>query len=250
MDEVTEVVGRSGSGKTQLAFTVAAMAALAGHHVLFVDTTNGFSGSRMLEILKARSGHVADPPAVAAAALSCIRVVSVFDIFAALEVVEHAISSTLLLGTAPQGESADEQGLSLVVIDSVTSLVAPLLGGESRNFSGQSLAGHFAASLHRLASGLLVGVLVTNEARTADEVVSDIVSGSEDPPWTGEDFKPALGRSWGYTANVRLVISSSAPNATTGNPQARTVAITKHTRLATGTSSSIARVRVDQGGVS
>ena len=51
--EVTEVFGRSGSGKTQLALHVSALACLKHRaHVLYIDTSNCFCAERMVDIMQ------------------------------------------------------------------------------------------------------------------------------------------------------------------------------------------------------
>ena len=52
--EVTEIVGHSLSGKTQMCFTVCVDAAIAGRAALYVDTSNSFSPSRVHGICKRR----------------------------------------------------------------------------------------------------------------------------------------------------------------------------------------------------
>ncbi|XP_003377710.1 DNA repair protein RAD51 [Trichinella spiralis] len=54
--ELTELVGPVGSGKTQFCLTfVANLVKQTGGHVLFIDTTGGFSGVRLAEILLSRT---------------------------------------------------------------------------------------------------------------------------------------------------------------------------------------------------
>jgi hypothetical protein len=45
--QVTEITGPSASGKTQLCLSAAASAAALGHRVVYVDTTGGFSATRI-----------------------------------------------------------------------------------------------------------------------------------------------------------------------------------------------------------
>ena len=59
-------------------------------------------------------------------------------------------------------------GVDLLIVDSITSLVAPHLGGKG-NYAGQAYMGHLVSSFHRLAS-CCVGVIVTNEARGDEDL--------------------------------------------------------------------------------
>lgn len=278
--EVTEVVGRSGCGKTQLCLTAAVAAALKGHSVVYLDATNGFSARRCLEIARHRAAaadaastmgscnvQAATSPGGLHGVMARIRVLPVFDVFGALNSLEHIASS---LDRKPHGSSSDgaealsnddgtqfsdddylAPGPSLVILDSVTALVAPILGGDARpqggGFAGQALLGHLVASLRRLAVVHAVGVLVTNDAREArgdlhhggpfsggtDAGVAQ-TSGGGSPTIAGvqgncchaaattDTVKPALGASWVYAASVRLALTEGVAT------------VTKHPRRATG----------------
>ena len=68
--EVTEIVGHSLSGKTQMCFTVCVDAAIAGRAALYIDTSNSFSPSRVHGICKRR---LANQQARDGRALLCAR---------------------------------------------------------------------------------------------------------------------------------------------------------------------------------
>jgi RecA/RadA recombinase len=207
-NEVTEIVGRSGSGKTQMCFTLAVEAVHAGYSVLFLDTTNSYSTSRLMEISKTRLGL--RNYSCASSAFSTIgtrvRVERVFDIFSALAFVENLCCSLLR-------REEPSRTPTLLILDSVTALIAPVLGGEGRSFGGQALISHLAASLHRLANQCHVGVIVTNEARSS---ASDFSAADEvDGGGSLKNFaavKPALGQSWMYTASVRIALNAAPSN--------------------------------------
>lgn len=236
LNEVTEVVGRSGSGKTQLCFTLAAVAAQKGFHVLYLDTVNSFSPSRVLEIIKRRKPprHAGSSGGTASEAekeqaeakrmeiADRIRVEKVFDVFAALEVIE-SLSRDLPGAQTHVSNPAASLPLpsKLLIVDSVTALMAPILGGDGRTFGGQALMGHFASSLHRLVKLSRAAVVVVNEARGGGGVAdssssssSSILTTTSSSSTTDSVVKPALGQSWGYTASVRLglcAVPSSQP---------------------------------------
>jgi RAD51-like protein 3 len=56
---VCEVAGETSSGKTQLCLQAAAMRALHGERVLYVDTTNGFSAARAARLSEAQHAAIA-----------------------------------------------------------------------------------------------------------------------------------------------------------------------------------------------
>lgn len=99
---------------------------------------------------------------------------------------------------------------SLLILDSATPLVAPLLGGdfELKLFSGKGLMSHLAAALRRLAL-LGVAVLITNESRDdRDYTAVDTREARSEPRSTA--IKPALGRGWVSVPGVRLLLTADA----------------------------------------
>ena len=273
MTDVTEVVGRSGTGKTQLCLTAAVVAALQGHTVVYIDVGNCFSARRCLDIARCRAnsnstnmsllGSLQASPAPSSAELqvvmSRIHVIPVFDIFDALDNLERITYSlgSKQLGSAFEGKNESthgntencnafvEPGPSLLILDSVTALVAPILGGDARQlggFAGQAMLGHLVASLRRLATVHAVGVLVTNEARdnrgnmhhgienNASVTRPGSAHGASTTTTLGSsenaalEIKPALGQSWTCVASVRVVLNEEVAT------------VTKHSRLEAGAS--------------
>ncbi|XP_014651859.1 PREDICTED: DNA repair protein RAD51 homolog 4 isoform X2 [Ceratotherium simum simum] len=83
--EVTELVGGPGSGKTQVCLCVAANVAHGlQQNVLYVDSSGGLTGSRLLQLLQARTPDEEEQ----AGALQRIQVVRAFDIFQMLDVLQ------------------------------------------------------------------------------------------------------------------------------------------------------------------
>lgn len=179
MDEITELVGPSGSGKTQFCFSIAAEAAATVSTVFYVDTTNSFSSSRVEEITRCRHGERATRLSIEEL-VSRIRVMPAHNIFEALDILEGI---ELNAGCRPM--------TGLLVVDSITALAAPILGGKIRSLTllGQALMGHLSAVLHRIARSNM-GVVITNETRL-------------------NGLRPALGRSWKYVASSRIFFSAS-----------------------------------------
>lgn len=109
--EVCEVAGPSGVGKTQLCLTVAALTALSGVPVVYLDSGNGFSSERVLELLHARGSGVVSRAQVMVA-LTRLRVKPVHD-------AQHLLH---MLHTWPDDDPA------MLVVDAAGSLLAPLAG--------------------------------------------------------------------------------------------------------------------------
>uniref|UniRef100_A0A4X1T848 RecA family profile 1 domain-containing protein n=1 Tax=Sus scrofa TaxID=9823 RepID=A0A4X1T848_PIG len=121
--EVTEIVGGPGSGKTQVCLCVAANVAHSlQQKVLYIDSNGGLTASRILQLLQARTSDEEEQ----AGALQRIQVVRVFDIFQMLDVLQD------LRGAVAQQVSSSAGTVKVVVVDSVTAVVSPLLGGQQR----------------------------------------------------------------------------------------------------------------------
>ncbi|XP_022422111.1 DNA repair protein RAD51 homolog 4 isoform X2 [Delphinapterus leucas] len=124
----------------------------------------------------------------------------------------------LLQARTPEEEeqvSSSSGTLKVVVVDSVTAVVAPLLGGQQRE--GLALMMQLARELKTLARDLSVALLVTNH------MTRDRDSGQ---------LKPALGRSWSFVPSTRLLLDTSQGAGASGSW--RMACLTKSPRLPTG----------------
>eukprot|EP00968_Pinguiococcus_pyrenoidosus_P019472 scaffold2119_cov264-Pinguiococcus_pyrenoidosus.AAC.2 len=148
--EMVEVVGPSGVGKTQLALSAAMCAALRGDEVLYVDTGNVFQAKRAAQIgleqlalhvdlleeaeraARDRRGASAELTAehMVSRAMSRIQVIRAFDAFSLLDALYAAAAASD--DGAANGQAAPPPAL-LVVVDSITAVLAPMMG---RNMAG------------------------------------------------------------------------------------------------------------------
>ncbi|KAM6164763.1 DNA repair protein RAD51 homolog 4 isoform 3-T3 [Rhynchocyon petersi] len=144
-----------------------------------------------------------------AGALQRIQVVHAFDIFRMLQVLQD------IRGAVAQQVMGSSSTVKVVVVDSVTAVVSPLLGGQQRE--GLALMMQLARELKMLARDLGVAVVVTNN------VTRDRDSGR---------LKPALGRSWSFVPNTRILLNVGEG---TGPLHSHRVAcLTKSSRQPTG----------------
>ncbi|NXK51012.1 RA51D protein, partial [Chauna torquata] len=184
--EVTELMGAPGSGKTQVCLGIAASVSLGlKQHVLFVDSTGGFTASRLYQMLQAQAEDEDEQASSAEPALQRIQVARVFDIYemlSALQEVRDRLSQQVVCSMGP---------LKVVVIDSVSAVIYPLLGG--RQSEGLAIMMQLARELKTLAKEFSLAVVVTNQ------VTRDSSTG---PP------KPALGRSWSFVPSTRVLLES------------------------------------------
>ncbi|KAK2989683.1 hypothetical protein RJ640_015532 [Escallonia rubra] len=212
---LTELVGPSSSGKTQVCLQVASNVAKEySGSVVFFDTGNSFSPKRIEQILGQLSDHsdievkllfVASsfyvyhsyvryhvcpcnpflkPPfnilqsnKLLEQVMNNIVCHPVFDIFTLLDVL-HQLESKL----RSQGGSK----VRLLIVDSISSLITPILGGSGAQ--GHALM---------ISAGFLLKELAHRHNLSA--VVTNHMVGGE-----GGTLKPALGESWKSMPHVRL----------------------------------------------
>lgn len=182
--EVTELAGAPGSGKTQVCLSIAASVSLGlRQHVFFLDSTGGFTASRLYQMLQAR----VDDKEEQLEALQRVQVVRMFDIYEMLRAL-HEVRDCL----SQQVESSAGP-LKAVLIDSVSAVLSPLLGG--RQSEGLAIMMQLARELKTLAKEFSVAVVVTNQ------VTRDSSTGA---------LKSALGRSWSFVPSTRVLLQGRA----------------------------------------
>ncbi|XP_074045024.1 DNA repair protein RAD51 homolog 4 isoform X3 [Macrotis lagotis] len=204
--EVTEITGAPASGKTQVCLCTAANVAHSlGQNVLYIDSTGGLTASRLLQLLQARTEDEEEQ----AGALQRIHVVCVFDIFQMMDTLQD------LRGSISQQVTSASGSVKIVVVDSVSAVVSPFLGGQ--HGEGLALMMQLARELKTLARELGIAVLVTNH------VTRDRDSGK---------LRPALGRSWSFVPSTRVLLEVQAGS---GAPHGcRVASLTKSSRQPTG----------------
>ncbi|NXC81318.1 RA51D protein, partial [Cercotrichas coryphoeus] len=193
--EVTELMGAPGSGKTQVCLGIAASVSLGlKQHVLFLDSTGGFTASRLYQMLQAqtedeeeqailgrlRLGFVLQLEALQR--IQVVRVFHIYEVLGALQELRDRLSQQVLSSVGP---------LKMVVLDSVSAVIYPLLGG--RQSEGLGLMMQLSRELKTLAREFSLAVVVTNQ------VTRDSSTGP---------LKPALGRSWSFVPSTRVLLES------------------------------------------
>ena len=185
------MVGASSSGKTQLCMLAATVtAACCPASVLYIDTSQSFSAERVAEMhrrlpLPTRPLDGAAPLSLPAA-LDKIRLQRVYTVHALLALL-HSLHASLSALSCPSSQS-----LRLVVVDSVASLLSPILGGKQHR--GHALLAHVSLALHALAASFHLAVLITNHT----------VSARGERRRDAGAVVGALGESCTYVADTRL----------------------------------------------
>ncbi|KAI5666100.1 hypothetical protein M9H77_15953 [Catharanthus roseus] len=181
---LTELVGPSSSGKTQVCLLAASSIAKTNlGKVMFIDTGNSFSAKRIVEFFNQNADHAysaVNDNKILQQVLDNIICRSVFDIFKLLDVL-HELLNNLNYQTG--------HNLKMLVVDSISSLITPVLGGNGAH--GHALMATAGFLLKKLAHDHNLAVLITNH----------MVAGE------GGLTKPALGESWKSIPHVRLMVS-------------------------------------------
>lgn len=134
---LTDIFGPSGSGKSQLCFTLCVSCVRAGSRALFIDTAGTFRPERISEI--AGSKDVLDD-------ITLVRALNTEDQIAALD-------------------RAVDSDVSLVVADSLTTLFSAEYSGPSRHLAVMS----HMHTLALLAINARCAVVATNMVRTVPQ---------------------------------------------------------------------------------
>jgi len=169
---VYEIFGSPGCGKTQISMYLTAELAKQDRKVLYIDTKNDFSITR----LKSYFGKNSSEDTLSK--IKNIKLAKAFDLHQALQ-----ISNDLAL-TKEQSYEID-----LIILDNITSLVLPLLEDDamSKIFSQ---VGNLVKNLKKIALKQNCAILITNNA-------SNMAT------------KPALGKIFDKAADKRLFIHNN-----------------------------------------
>ncbi|XP_043910078.1 DNA repair protein RAD51 homolog 4 isoform X2 [Protopterus annectens] len=146
--ELTELTGGPGSGKTQLCLGVAVNVSYElKQNVLYIDSSGGFTASRLLQMVKSRTDCIEDQMD----ALRRIEIVKVFDVFKMMDALQD------LRNNFPNEVAGACAPLKVLIVDSIPAVIAPVLG--SKHAEGLSLMTQIARELKSLAKDLSIAVL-------------------------------------------------------------------------------------------
>ena len=194
---MTELTGEAGTGKTQLCLSAAASAAALGHRVVYVDTGACFSASRVKEFHRGFVTDDADGAEVeqhlnlTLDLITVLRVHDVFELFKALEELGLGLAGDPGApgdgGLEGEREFLDIGGqLGLLVIDSLSSLLSPVL--TRAHHQGYTVMAAVGALLRSLAPAHDCAVLYTNHTVSGGYVERGAVSIK--PCWHSMDRTP------------------------------------------------------------
>lgn len=198
--EITELAGGPGSGKTQVCFGVTV--SISYHlkqSVVYIDSTGGMSACRLLQMLQAKSSVMEEQME----ALQRINIFRAFDVYSLLGCLHNLRCGGL------QQVSAGGGSVKAVIVDSLSALITPILGGKQSE--GMSLMMQVAGILKTIAKDFNVVALVTNHV-TRDG---------------NERLKAGLGLSWSHVPRTRVLLERAERP---GSSSLRTATLAKSSR--------------------
>lgn len=206
--EVTELVGASASGKTQVCLAMAAtFAATLGATVMYLDASNSFSPGRLQRMCY----EYTDDEKQAALVMDNVRCISVKDMDCACQAL-----SAVALGLAKQA-SPFYRSLRLLIFDSIPGAAQPVLG--DRHSRGHAMLSQLGLMLRQLAQDFQMAVLTTNYL--VSSFPSSSSSSSSSSASSSLSLKPALGLTWAGVADNRIhmrsIGSASASSSTSSS---------------------------------
>ncbi|KAF4791049.1 DNA repair protein RAD51 4 [Turdus rufiventris] len=139
--------------------------------------------------------------------IQVVRVFNIYEVLSALQELRDRLSQQVVSSMGP---------LKMVVLDSVSAVIYPLLGG--RQSEGLALMMQLSRELKTLAREFSLAVVVTNQ------VTRDSSTGP---------LKPALGRSWSFVPSTRVLLESKEGSWEKGTSQ-RAASLAKSPRQPTG----------------
>lgn len=250
--EVVELCGRSGSGKSLLCHVLSALLALpAGNDgcnrltVVYIDTANSLCPSTLLSAatMWCRGGTLSEDHAgissthvnsIVKSALKRISCVAAFDLSSVMRI---------LRSIASRKDNREASSLKLLILDSVSTILSPIVGGE-KSSAGHASMIELGIALKQLALTCDIPVLVTNST------VDDRRQGTNAP----KSRKPALGRAWQGVPSVRLWIEdvliqqneahSGSGTVTEGRQHCFSIEALKSPRVRKGTKASRIAIRL------
>ncbi|CAJ2678755.1 unnamed protein product [Trifolium pratense] len=215
--QLTELVGPSSSGKTQVCLMSASTVAKHNCSVIYLDTGNSFSPQRVAHFIGQSSDYVSGNQAdrrLLQNVLDRIICYPVFDVYQMFDLL-HQLKNNL---RSKIGKS--DRHVKLLIVDSISSLITPILRGSGPQ--GHTLMISAGFLLKQLAHEHNITVLVTNHVVGGDDGNS----------------KPALGESWKSVPHVRLLLSRDCGGKVCN------MSIIKHPAMASGRTATSVRLFV------
>jgi RAD51-like protein 3 len=195
---VTELLGETTSGKTQICHQLAATTSLRGEHVVYFDTTNSFSPERFLSI--ARSNHMQEDEnqeqgGIGFDAEGCLERILVFRPHSHVELMMQLETCASDLPHATKERALRPP--SVLIIDSISAVLAPI-SGTRKHAQGDAIM--------LAVSGMVKDIIKRHQMAclwTCHVSYSSLAGSGDQKPFV----RPALGDIWRNQASTRLTLS-------------------------------------------
>lgn len=191
---VTDFYGESGSGKSQLCFSLCASCARAGGRAMFIDTAGTFRPERIVEMAGKEDGGSSRGGSNVLDRIAFVRALGTADQLAAVE-------------------RAKGMDLQLLIVDTLTSLFSAEYSGPARHLAVMSHLHDLA--VYAITSGC--AVVVTNMVRNVP-VAYDEEAQQQRRQWQGSSpttptsiQREYLGSSVSLYSHVRVRLSIEDP---------------------------------------
>ncbi|CAL8086004.1 unnamed protein product [Calicophoron daubneyi] len=214
-DEITELVGKSAVGKTQLCLSVCASALLQDPDVtvLYLDTKGDFSAPRLLSRIRAMGNSEKLLQRV-----RCVLVPTITQLTDALVSTRMKIASASNTTSAPADISDKDSlqtsfytNLKLIIIDSLAMPFIPFMGHLPQLAKSQLAVA--IVEIQRLSLLLHQAVLVTNHARGLPPANRNLDE-TETVKQRRDQIVGCLGTGWAAVPHRRIILTTNTSRGT------------------------------------
>lgn len=189
--QLLELAGTMSSGKTQFCMYTAMLMGASGAGVFYIDSTNSFSSKRVCDMYQANPTITNKSERGLLKLLDSIRTIHVFDAYVLLNVLQQIKARCALSECANDGRMVIQpfdRTVKLLIIDSMNTLLAPILGGTQR--LGHALLAEIGRLLKQIAIENEMAIIVTNVIVSKRESESQLF--------------PGLGVYWAGVPSTRI----------------------------------------------
>eukprot|EP00026_Physarum_polycephalum_P011659 Phypoly_transcript_11899.p1 GENE.Phypoly_transcript_11899~~Phypoly_transcript_11899.p1 ORF type:complete len:362 (+),score=64.34 Phypoly_transcript_11899:42-1127(+) len=199
---ITEIVGPSGVGKTQLCHMLAVLAAKNFEEesgVIYFDTEKAFSASRLVEIAEGLDPFKFNRTENPGNLVELSQRIIIYDNF--------NTSSEVLERLESLDDVIVERKVKLIVIDSIASILRKDFDSSSA-IARQNLLSKEVAAMKYLSETFSIPVVVTNQVATmfSQNPGFNFQSDTQAQTKHANRIAPALGHYWAHSVNTRLVL--------------------------------------------
>lgn len=191
---ITELMGETSSGKTQICHHVAAITSIRGEHVVYFDTTNSFSPERCLAIASSNHDDENQQSGFGFDAEGCLERILVFRPHSHTELMMQLelLASDLHLAS----RSKVMRTPSVLIIDSISAVIAPI-SGTRKHSQGDTIMICLSRMVKDMIKRYQMACILTSHI-----TYSSLPAAGETP-----FVRAALGETWRGQPSTRLTLT-------------------------------------------